>query len=174
MANVSINNITETWSSSGTTYTGIKYNATDSGPSAAGSKLIDLQVGGVSKFSVQKDGTAVLGGWFTISPTIANINGTVYLNNGSTKFYASTSYFAFGQSHVQFGLNGDPTISRTVGMLASSTNTLKITDASTGFGFINGKIQTHANAVAETPTASHTITLYDATGTAYKVLAVPA
>lgn len=57
MANVSINNITETWSSSGTTYTGIKYNVTDSGPSAAGSKLIDLQVGGVSKFSVGKDGS---------------------------------------------------------------------------------------------------------------------
>lgn len=55
MANVSINNITETWTSSGTTYSGIKYNVTDTA-SAAGSKLIDLQVGGVSKFSVGKGG----------------------------------------------------------------------------------------------------------------------
>jgi hypothetical protein len=37
-----------------------------------------------------------------------------------------------------------------------------------------GKLTTHANAVAETPTATHTLTLYDAAGTAYKVLAVAA
>lgn len=54
MANVAINNITDTWNSSGTTFTGIKFNVTDTS-SAAASLLMDLQVGGASKLSVRKD-----------------------------------------------------------------------------------------------------------------------
>jgi hypothetical protein len=40
------------------------------------------------------------------------------------------------------------------------------------FNRFQAKLQTHANAVAETPTATHTLTLYDAAGTAYRVLCV--
>jgi hypothetical protein len=39
-----------------------------------------------------------------------------------------------------------------------------------GFTKVQGQLKTHANAVAETPTATHTLTLYDAAGTAYRVL----
>jgi hypothetical protein len=39
---------------------------------------------------------------------------------------------------------------------------------------IQGKLQTAANAVAETPTATHTLLLRDAAGTTYKVLCVAA
>lgn len=42
------------------------------------------------------------------------------------------------------------------------------------FAVIQGSLQTDANAVAETPTATHTLTIKDASGTTYKVLAVPA
>lgn len=49
---------TATWLDSGTTYTHWKANVTDTA-SAAASLLMDLQVGGVSKFSVRKDGVAV-------------------------------------------------------------------------------------------------------------------
>lgn len=42
------------------------------------------------------------------------------------------------------------------------------------FAVIQGALQTDANAVAETPTATHTLTIKDASGTAYKVLAVAA
>lgn len=55
MANVLINNITDTWNSAGTTFTGIKFNVTDTA-SASGSLLMDLQVGGTSKFKVAKAG----------------------------------------------------------------------------------------------------------------------
>jgi len=48
-----IYDIADTWSASGTTFTGIKLNVTDTA-SAAGSLLMDLQVGGVSQFSVNK------------------------------------------------------------------------------------------------------------------------
>ena len=97
MANVSINNITETWSSSGTTYTGIKYNVTDNG-SATGSKLIDLQVGGVSKFSIDKSGIT--------SALFSNINssGAIYVTSPSAS--ATTTWMGlsgnggFGYSNV--------------------------------------------------------------------------
>ncbi len=43
-----------------------------------------------------------------------------------------------------------------------------------GFTRLQGQLQAHANATAETITATHTIILYDAAGTAYKVPCVPA
>lgn len=49
------------WDSAGTTFTGIKFDVTDTA-SAAGSLLMDLQVGGVSRFSVSKSGQVSLGG----------------------------------------------------------------------------------------------------------------
>ncbi|MEN9807766.1 MAG: hypothetical protein RL756_2286 [Pseudomonadota bacterium] len=51
----SLDNLSRTWSDAGTTFTAIKYDITDSG-SAAGSLLMDLQVGSASKFSVGKIG----------------------------------------------------------------------------------------------------------------------
>jgi len=45
----------QTWNASGTTFTGLKMNVTDTA-SAAASNLLDLQVGGVSSFSVAKNG----------------------------------------------------------------------------------------------------------------------
>lgn len=48
-------NSTATWNSAGVTFTHLKANVTDTA-SAAASLLIDLQVGGVSKFKVTKAG----------------------------------------------------------------------------------------------------------------------
>ena len=48
--------LTQTWATAAATYTGFKVNVTDSGPSNAASLLMDLQVGGVSKFKVSKGG----------------------------------------------------------------------------------------------------------------------
>ena len=52
--------ITQTWNSALVTFTGVKFNATDT-TSAAASRLLDLQVGTVSKFSVDKYGRLALG-----------------------------------------------------------------------------------------------------------------
>jgi hypothetical protein len=54
-----IYDIADTWNASGTTFTAIKMNVTDTA-SAAGSLLMDLQVGGASKFSVRKDGVLLV------------------------------------------------------------------------------------------------------------------
>jgi len=61
MANVPISNLTTTWNNVSTTFTGIKLNVTDTA-SAAGSLLMDLQVGAVSRFKVTKDGFLTLKG----------------------------------------------------------------------------------------------------------------
>ena len=55
MSTQNIFDLTDTWGDVGTTFVGIKLNATDTA-SAAGSLLIDLQIGGVSQFKVSKGG----------------------------------------------------------------------------------------------------------------------
>lgn len=52
---VPISSLTDTWNSSGTAFTAIGMNVTDTGHAAA-SRLLDLQVGGSSKLSVQPNG----------------------------------------------------------------------------------------------------------------------
>jgi hypothetical protein len=52
--NGTVLDITQTWGGTGA-YTGLKYNVTDSGPSNSASLLMDLQVGGTSRFQVGKN-----------------------------------------------------------------------------------------------------------------------
>lgn len=52
---------TATWNAGGVTFTGLKANITDTA-SAAGSMLLDLQVGGSTKFKVSKAGLATSAG----------------------------------------------------------------------------------------------------------------
>jgi hypothetical protein len=68
---------TQTWNAGGVTFTGIKQNITDTA-SAAGSLLMDLQVGGVSKFSVNKAGNIVNAGSIAATGAItgSNLSGT--------------------------------------------------------------------------------------------------
>ena len=59
-----------TWNAGGVTFTGLKFNATDTA-SASGSLLIDLQLGGISKFKVDKSGN----GTFIGSINVASCTG---------------------------------------------------------------------------------------------------
>src|SRR5262245_44459459 len=61
MANTPIGTLTATWNNAGTTYHAIKMNVTNSA-SAAGSRLLTLQIGGTDKFYVDKNGTVVSAG----------------------------------------------------------------------------------------------------------------
>ena len=83
-----IYNLADTWNAGGTTFTAVKVNVTDTA-SAAGSLLMDLQVGGVSQFKVSKTGTitpanarlfaASLGLWYPIaaSGVQSSLTGTL-------------------------------------------------------------------------------------------------
>ena len=72
---------TVTWNAGGVTFTGWKLNVTDTA-SAAGSLLMDLQVGGVSQFKVSKAGDATVPG--------------IYIGSAGE----FNSYFGFGNART--------------------------------------------------------------------------
>jgi hypothetical protein len=79
-ANAPILNLAETWNNAAVAFTGLRYNVTDSA-SAAGSLLLDLQIGGASMASVTKTGQVVSAAGFWLGGTSVskpNIKGTDY------------------------------------------------------------------------------------------------
>jgi hypothetical protein len=119
-------NLAGTWNTTGTP-TAIKLNVTDTASNAV-SKLLDLQVGGVSKFYVNKDGGCIL---------VSNLQATSYL---STNAYIQVSSDA-GNSGVYFGAAQDVLLTRDAANVmaqryTTSAQTFRIyntwTDASNG------------------------------------------
>lgn len=99
-ASTPVLNLTQTWNLAGTTFTGLKFNVTDSA-SAIGSLLFDFQVGGSSKASVRKDGlisasaltgtTIYVGSSFDTPLARAGVN-SIEQRNGVNPF----SYIGYG------------------------------------------------------------------------------
>jgi hypothetical protein len=73
---------TQTWNNAATTFTGLLSNVTDTA-SAVGSLLMDLQVGGVSKMSVRKDGILTVP--FQVSTNMLLASGNIYPTADSSK-----------------------------------------------------------------------------------------
>jgi hypothetical protein len=67
--------LSQTWNAPGVTFTGLKQNVTDTN-SATASLLLDLQVGGTSKFSVSKAGAITSASTFTPTGVILGPSGT--------------------------------------------------------------------------------------------------
>ena len=73
-----LNALTDTWNASGTAFNAISMNVTDTGH-AAGSTLINLQIGGSTKFSVDPTGATLSAAgnvmtWPTAAASIAALN----------------------------------------------------------------------------------------------------
>jgi hypothetical protein len=84
MATAPLSNLTATWNASGTTFTAIKMDVTDTA-SAAGSLLMDLQVGGSSRFLVRKDGqTEIIGGALYAQFGLRSNSNTATITLGSS------------------------------------------------------------------------------------------
>lgn len=98
MSTMNIFDLTDAWNAAGTTFTAIKMNVTDTA-SAADSLLLDLQVGGSSRFSVTKaGGIAVPDGSATV-PALrgADTNSGIYFSGNNTRISCDgTLLFAFG------------------------------------------------------------------------------
>ena len=88
-----IYDLVDTWNASGTTFTAVKMNVTDTA-SASGSLLMDLQVGAASKFSVRKDG-------------LVNINGAA-----ASIYVAGIGLSYAGSGLLSFGAGADVILSR--------------------------------------------------------------
>jgi hypothetical protein len=91
-ADVKALDVSSTWNAGGTTFTAARVNVTDTA-SAAASLLLDLQVGGSSKWKVDKIGTVTQTGRLainlgTITSAQALIEGSATWNSGSETFTA--------------------------------------------------------------------------------------
>jgi len=121
---------TQTWNASGTAFTGLKFNATDTA-SAAGSLLMDLQVGGVSRFRVGKTSTTVAN-QFTLD---GGGQGTSSLTIGGGRLVVSGGFDANGS--ITFGsgwcsLSGGNSTGLTLAQLANGTGTFVLQPNSSG------------------------------------------
>jgi hypothetical protein len=100
-----IYNLADTWNAAGTTFTAIKMNVTDTA-SAAGSLLMDLQVGGSSRCRISKTGGLVLTGVTTNDTASFSSNGiTTATNAVGLTFSVGESFVANGTA-VQVGALG--------------------------------------------------------------------
>jgi hypothetical protein len=70
-----IYDLSDTWNAGATTFTAIKMNVTDTA-SAAGSKLIDLQVGGTTRFDVDKNGQVEISAGTALLPSLSTLSDT--------------------------------------------------------------------------------------------------
>ena len=95
--------ISQTWNALAVAFTALKVNATSTN-SAAASKLLDLQVGGVSKSKVDKGGFITAAGVFVnvVGKAISNPAGQElgfgYTNNGCAFYRYSTAIASFVNS----------------------------------------------------------------------------
>jgi hypothetical protein len=87
-ADAPVLNLTQTWNNAAVTFTGIKYNATNTN-SATASLLLDCQVGSVSQFNIRKDGFfKTLGGLEAGGSGVGNIA----IANNVSGFFIGTSF----------------------------------------------------------------------------------
>jgi len=98
-------NLTQTWNAGAVTFTGLKFNATDTA-SASGSLLLDLQVGGASKLSIDKSGSLIIPKG---SSTSASIQFTGTANSGI--YCRATSQIDFLQGgNIKLEVNGNAVV----------------------------------------------------------------
>jgi hypothetical protein len=132
-----IYDLSDTWNNAGISFSGIKINVTDSA-SAAGSKLLDLQIGSASKFTVGKTGTV------TATGLIESTVGGFRFPDGTTQTTKATVNSVSGTGTVN-GItltgtvtdSGSLTLGGTLGNIANSqlTNSaITINGTSTALG----------------------------------------
>lgn len=70
-----IYNLSDTWNAGATVFTAIKMNVTDTA-SATGSKLIDLQINGTTRFDVDKNGQVEISAGTALLPSLSTLGDT--------------------------------------------------------------------------------------------------
>lgn len=80
-------NLSQTWNAGAVVFEGIKLNVTDTA-SAAGSLLLDLEVGGTTRFGVRKDGAVTTGSWQ------ASVIAAIYGGTGQSSYAVGDILYA--------------------------------------------------------------------------------
>jgi hypothetical protein len=124
-------NMTQTWNNVATTFTGLKLNITNTN-SANGSKLMDIQLGGVSTLSVATSNVEYPAGWIlnftpnsgsTVSLGPANGGSLVNIIQGgqsSHAFNANNNFYANDAGLQWTNLNRNPGTTVDVGLFRDS------------------------------------------------------
>ena len=97
-------NLSQTWNASGVTFTGLRFNATDT-LSASGSLLLDIGTGGgtyVSKFSVAKTGTIAVNG-----PSFGSVGINLGVNNSTYSYIAGAQSGGAGKGLYIFATSAN-------------------------------------------------------------------
>lgn len=130
-ASIIINNMVQTWNAIGTTFTAIKMNVTDTA-SAVASKLIDLQVGGVSRFSVTKGGVASATRMLPGAVDVGGVLGVFATSGNVATFQGNTPV----DGDTLMAINGGAGTGTVYGIKASvqSTSSGRITVQQNGAG----------------------------------------
>ena len=135
--------LTQTWNAAGVTFKGIDVNVTDTS-SASGSLLMDLRVGGVSRFSVTKSGGINLGS------NILQSGGSIYCGGSLIFSTANQDVFlqrdATGTLAQRNGANAQE--SRIYGTYTSATNFERLNLKATGTAFQIGTEKGSAGGTA--------------------------
>jgi hypothetical protein len=137
---------------------------------AAADNTYDIGASGASRARSIYAGTSIVSGvnFIVTAGGSYNFSGRSLILSPSDGVLQLSNAAITDFSRLQFGgtTSSFPALKRSATVLQA-----RLADDS-GFASLQAKLQTHANAVAETPTATHTLTLYDAAGTAYRVLCV--
>ncbi|CAN5843947.1 hypothetical protein BH11VER1_BH11VER1_23150 [soil metagenome] len=145
-------NFTQTWNAGAITFTGIQSNITDTA-SAAGSKLLDLQVGGVSKFSVDKAGNV---NGLTIGLGGGGIAGNIAI--GSSVLSSNTT----GINNVATGMNALRFNTTGYGNTASGYQSL-YSNTTGYYNVASGYLALYSNSAGDSNTATGYQALYSNT-----------
>lgn len=178
MTTSNVYNMADTWNNGATVFTAIKVNVTDTASDAA-SLLMDLQVGGSSKFSVGKGGAVnASGNVSSAGGLIAGTVGTFIAFSASSSIYCPSNGVLeltnaaandFGRLQLGGTTSSFPSLKRSGASLQA-----RLADDS-GFGVMQAKLTTDTNAttgltggvLAATTNAS--IVIFDGAGQAYRV-----
>jgi len=122
------------WDNPSTTFTALKVNVPDATQGAGDSTLLDLQVGGTSRFSVPSTGNLLfesLGHDF-----ISDANALVLTNSGGVRSFLTRNDFCIIPTNSTIRWGNLASFASDTGLARDSAGVVKITDGSIGTGYL--------------------------------------
>jgi hypothetical protein len=135
--------LTQTWTDAAVTYTGLQVNVTDTASNAA-SLLMDLRVGGVSRFRVSKFGEVTAGNFIRSSTGgdfgLLSIGGDVFLRRDAANTLAQRNGTAAQESRI-YGTYTGAGDYRRLALKMSTAGVAQIVAEGGGSGAVGNRIE---------------------------------
>jgi hypothetical protein len=143
---------------------------TEAGSGGGTARAMELQTNGATRFTIATNGAITCSSSLSVTSQIVFQGNANIAGNIGSGIIRLNNHLSTGFDRLQFGggTTSFPALKRDSTVLQA-----RLANDS-DFCPLQGQLRIHQNAVAETPTATHTMTLFDAAGTAYKVLCVAA